>query len=92
MRLVVDGLGRRDGRRVDQAEHLAPLLIDPIPQVAGLVLDLRPQVRQVCLRHVAGGHAVVERVDVHEERHCASLGLVIEPGANVWRQAGAPNR
>ena len=92
MGLVVDGLGRRDGRRVDQAEHLAPPLIDPVPQVPGLVLALRPQVRQVRLGHVVGGHAVVERVDVHEERHCASLGLVVEPGPNVWRQAFAPNR
>ena len=41
MGLVVDGLGRRDGRRVDQAEHLASPLIDPVPQVPGLVLALR---------------------------------------------------
>ena len=92
MGLVVDGLGRRDGRRLDQAEQLASLLIDPVPQVPGLVLALRPQVRQVRLRHVVSGHTVVERVDVHEERHCASLGLVVEPGANVWRHARAPNR
>ncbi len=60
MGLAVHGLGCRGGRRLNQAEHLAALLVDPVPQVPDLVLALRLQVRHVGLGYVIGGHAVVE--------------------------------
>jgi len=44
MGLAVHGLGCRGGRSLNQAEHLAALLVDPVPPVPDLVLALRLQV------------------------------------------------
>ena len=49
MGLMVPGLGRRGGQRLNQAEHLAPLLVHPVPQVPDLVLAPHLQVRHGAL-------------------------------------------
>jgi hypothetical protein len=52
-----------------QAEDPAGLLVDPVPQVADVVIALRFQVGKMCLGDVVHRHAAGDLVDIHEERH-----------------------
>jgi hypothetical protein len=55
--LAVHGLGRSGGRRLNEAEHLAPADLDPVPPVPDFVLALYLQGRR---GRVAVGYAAVE--------------------------------
>jgi len=54
---------------LDQAEHLAVGLIDPVPEVPDVVSTLGLEIGQVCLGDVVHRHAAVDLVNIHEKRH-----------------------
>lgn len=54
---------------LDQAEHLASSLIDPVPQVAHVVGSLGLQVGEVRLSDVIHRNSTIDLVNIHEERH-----------------------
>jgi hypothetical protein len=54
---------------LDQAEHLAGLLVDPVLEVVDSVLVLGPDVSGVGLGDILGGGPLAQAfVDVHEQR------------------------
>jgi hypothetical protein len=78
VRLAVHGVGRLGVRRLDEAEDLALALVDPVPQVADVVVGLLLQVGGVRVRDVAERDPTVEVVDVHEQWHVVLLfGVVV---------------
>src|SRR5215217_7085611 len=56
-------------RRLDEAEDLARLLVDPVALVVDAVFVLRLDVLLMRLRNICGGHLATERVHVHVQRH-----------------------
>jgi len=81
MGFAVDLRGRLAVRRVDEAEHLAGLLVDPVVLVIHAVLALDLQVRFVGSGDVSGLHAGdVVRVQVC--RHRGLLSVLMR-----WRQS-----
>src|SRR5215469_7630194 len=54
---------------IDQAEDLAVLLVDPVPQVVNAVGVLGLQVGGMCLGHVIDGDRPADGVRVHEQCH-----------------------
>src|SRR5687767_1906989 len=72
VRFAVDPMSRLRVRRLDEAEDLARLLVDPIAAVVDPVLTLDLEVLLMGLRHVVGGDPVADVVNVHEQRHVSS--------------------
>jgi hypothetical protein len=54
---------------LDQAEHLAVGLIDPVPEVPDIVSPLGLEIGQVCLGDVVHRYAACYLVNIHEKRH-----------------------
>src|SRR5438270_4534057 len=66
---AVDGLGGRGVRRLDEAEHLARALVEPVLQVTDAVALLLLEIALVGLGDSFGGQAVDVVVDIHEQGH-----------------------
>src|SRR5215217_3596467 len=81
-------------RRLDEAEDLARLLVDPVALVVDAVLVLRLDVLLMRLRDICGGDLATERVDVHVQRHdpppCRGVTSMLWPSAwkmqDRWRR------
>ena len=88
VRFLVDGVGGVLGRRLDQAEDLPGLLVEPVRDVAGVVFRLRLEIQRVRGDHVVDRRTLGVLVDIHEERHVGST-----PAADRGRpDVGEPRR
>ncbi len=68
---LVDGDRHFARRRLDEAEDLSGVLVEPVGQVAGVVPGLRIEVERVRGDHLVDRQALSVAMDVHEERHLA---------------------
>src|SRR4051794_1228437 len=73
VRLAVHPRGGLGVRRLDQAEHLARALVEPVLLVVDPVGALRLEVSLVGTGHRLGGQPLDLLVDIHEQRHVSLL-------------------
>src|SRR5215469_1353243 len=90
--LPVDAGGGLGCGGLDQAEHLAVALIDPVPEVPDVVSVLGLEIGKMCLGDVVHRHAAGDLVNVHEKRHLRPALLSVVEADNCDRRRGRTAR